>query len=127
MRRYGSKLQMLPEGLGDFETGCHTAEGNDLALYVQTTRPLHEKRERIFAEVLDAKRRWTGMSEFNAALRLDNPGRQLYKTAVAAYRAEIGQDIGGSAVTQEDFLQWLAFEYDCYRIDAEVEERTRVA
>lgn len=127
MRRYGAKPQTLPPGPGDFETGCHTEEGNELALYVQTTRSLHEVRARIFAETLAAKRTWTGLSEFNAALRLENPGRHLYGTAVAAYRAEIGRDIGGSAVTREDFLRWLAFEYDCWRIDVEVEERARVA
>ena len=127
MRRYGAKPQTLPPGSGDFETGCHTAEGNELALYVQTTRPLHEMRERIFSSTLEAKRKWTGMSEFNAALRLETPGKQLYKTAVGAYKAEIGVDLGGSAITQEDFLRWLAFEYDSWRIDVEVEERARVA
>jgi hypothetical protein len=127
MRRYGAKPQTLPSGLGDFETGCHTEEGNELALYVQTTRSLHEARAKIFSETLAAKRKWTGLSEFNAALRLENPGQQLYKTAVASYKAEIGRDIGGSAVTREDFLRWLAFEYDCYRIDAEIEDRSKVA
>jgi hypothetical protein len=117
----------LPEGLGDFETGCHTEGGNELALYVQTTRPLHEQRERMFSEILAAKRKWKGMSEFNVALRLDNPGRILYKDAVAAYKREIRRNIGESAVTQEDFLRWLAREYDYWRIDVEIEERDKVA
>ena len=120
----------LPEGLGEFETGCHTAHGNEVALFVQTTRELHERRRRAFAELLAAKRRWNGHSEFNVPLRLDRPGRQLFDDAVGEYNWKIlrnksALDVG--ELERQDFVAWLAREFDDYRIDVEIDERNRAA
>ena len=120
----------LPTGLGEYETGCHTAHGNEIALYVQTTRELYEKREQMFGGVMAAKQKWAGRTEFNIPLRLDMPGRRLFTEAVCWYNREIlrnrsSLDVG--ELERQDFVAWLAREFDGYRIDAEIQERIRAA
>lgn len=131
---------LVPAGVGEFETGCHTAHGNEMALYVQTTRELHARREAIFKQVRAAKLKWAGGSEFNVLLRLDGPGRELFDAALTDYdwkvlRGKSRLDVSGTAHdgsggivnVKGDFIAWLYREYKDWTIDREVEERSRAA
>ena len=124
------KNMTVPIEVGEYETGCHTHMGNDLALYVQTTRNLHERREKVFAEIMRQKQAWKGASEFNVLLRMDKPGRELFRTAVESYHREIleyqsSPDMsetvqlagGGVAGVAEDFVGWLFREFANWSID----------
>lgn len=114
-------------GIGPHENGCHTDEGCELALYAQTTRSLHEHRQRIFDDILKAKRKWKGMSEFNALLQLDKRGRQLAHEAESMYAREI---LRGKSYLKlgerglQDFVLWLAREFDDHVIDMEIKGRS---
>jgi len=108
-----------------------------MALYVQTTRDLHQRRERVFAEIRAAKKRWSQKghaTEFNCLLRLDKPGRKLLKEAEERSRREFsarrgydktGVDLGLTAPVdatsavdgRQDFVYWLAREFEGYLID----------
>ena len=119
----------LPAGMGDFETGCHTAHGNEIALYVQTTRELYMRREQILADTLAGKKKWDGLSEFNVLLRLDRPGRQLFAEAVSWYNREIWKnktslDVG--ELERQDFVAWLAREFDGFVIEDEIDRKSVV-
>lgn len=110
-------------GIGHHENGCHTDEGCELALFAQTTRELHEHRQRIFDDLLNAKKRWKGMSEFNVLLRLDGPGRALAHQAERMYACEMKSTIKLDERGLQDFVLWLARELDDYRIDKEIQGR----
>ena len=135
------------KGIGEHETGCHTESANEIALYVQTTRDLYDRRERVFADLLKQKKSWKGMSEFNVLVRLDVVGRALFRDAVASYEDEILnrgrkrrdeegnrvpritftdgnlESVGGLERTRQDFILWLAREFEGYIIDKGIEER----
>lgn len=108
---------MTLKGTGPFETGCHTERGNDLCLYAQTTRHLHEAREELFADVFRRKSQWNRPERFDHMLALKAEGRRMYFDSVRAYREEISQNFSPNATTQQDFLLWLGREFQAYEID----------
>jgi len=116
----------IPTGIGETETGCHTTNGNDIALYVQMTTGLHEKRERVFRELLAQRRRWKGPSKFSVLMRLEKPGVGLFDEAVASYEREVlnrgkpesqrlRMNVDGSEAG--DFVAWLAREFEDWAAD----------
>ena len=61
MRKNRSRFNtdLLPQGEGEFnDTGCHTPEGNNLCLYVDTTRQLFDQKVLVFNTILEQKKRW---------------------------------------------------------------------
>lgn len=112
----------IPQGLGSYETGCHTALGNDLALYAQTTSHLHEQREKLFISMLAQKLNWSGLSEFNVLFRLEKAGMSFLKIVVEHYEAEISpkrSHIKMGSCEAGDFIAWLAREFDAWEMDDE--------
>jgi len=118
---------ILPEGSGDFETGCHTSTGNDLCLYVQTTRDLYFRMERVFQQVLQAKKRWSGLSLFNPSFMIEKDAQSIYTDAVAMYAKDIGIHFKGEPGTYEDFYRWMLRGFDDFVIENEIQARGVVA
>ena len=107
-------------GMGDFETGCHTDHGNDLALYAQTTRHLHEDRQEVFAGLLLRKTQWNKAFPFNAEAAMRNDAKRMFSETVKAYRSEIGQNFSVSGTTQQDFSLWLCREFEQFETERQL-------
>lgn len=118
----------IPQEMGPHETGCHTDIGNDLVLYAQATRRLYEQREKLFINMLSRKLNWSGCSEFNVMMALEQEGTPLLKSTIKAYEEEVlnrGKSYFQRTILklnpQEagDFIAWLVREFETWEMDKE--------
>jgi hypothetical protein len=117
---------ILPQGDGEFsDTGCHTHEGNNLCLYVNTTQALYYEKERAFRDVLTQKRMWKGETEFSVPMRMQKYAEGLYDKAVEQYNREFRDDErkGEDALPIcpglfEDLLRWMCREFEGYEMES---------
>lgn len=93
---------------GEFETGCHTHQGNDLILFAQTTRELHDRRYTIFGTVYGRHRT---EPDFDWVEALRAPIKELFRETTRKYRREVREDPGGDVYTYPDFFNCCIRDY----------------
>ena len=114
------KTNSLLSGMGEFETGCHTDHGNDIALYAQMTRHLHEDRQEVFAGLLQRKTQWNKAFPFDAESAMRNDAKRMFAETVKAYRSEIGENFSVNATTLQDFTLWICREFEQFEIENKI-------
>jgi hypothetical protein len=116
---------LLPQGEGEFaDTGCHTPEGNNLCLHVNSTQELFKCKERAFAEVLGQKQRWHGATEFSVPMRMQKPAETIFDDALAKYKREMEVEMETCPEMFEDFLCWLCRDFEDWIIEKALYEQT---
>lgn len=112
---------LLHQGDGEFnDTGCHTQEGNNLCLYVNTTKEFFDLKVIAFQNVQAQKKHWQGATEFSVPMRLQKPAEALFDASVKRYGLEMGEPIASCPEMFEDFLLWLCRDFDDYLIEQEI-------
>lgn len=112
---------------GPFETTCHTAAGNDITLFIQTTRELHKHREWLFNAVWKRSRRaYPALKEripgtvfaFPGFMALNDVcdwmGRgalHLYKESKKLYLQQVGEPLAEDHHTYDDYFNALFREF----------------
>ena len=107
-------------GIGEFETGCHTEHGNELALFAQTTRHLYDDRQEVFAATLTRKTQWNKAFPFDAEAALRPDSKRMFNETVKAYRSEIGENFSVNATTLQDFTLWICREFEQFEIENKI-------
>lgn len=122
--------------VGEYETGCFTHAGNDLALYTANTRKLYDGMQQLFVR---ARR---GIKSSFSGEPLIPPGppepgyryditkntgllvptlvhdyfhratKLLYRVAVSSYDQELADPLEKDADTYDDFVLWMIRQFE---------------
>jgi len=133
---------------GDFETGCHTHQGNGVVLYVNTTKRLFDFKESIFAAA------WKHFIRKNSSMTYDplfdkeglpknyrynilNKGiyvptlissytlpatKRLYNLALERYKIEMKEEMEVDVETFKDFHNWLMRDFNTWLNEHKVQK-----
>ncbi len=124
-----------PHYVGEFETGCHTAEANNLVLYLNTTKILNEGLRRLYGRMFihfsRGKYKIWDKEGFPDSMRyaftecgvyslneiswyVDRRLKILMKFYKELYKEEVKEDLMLSESSITDFKYWLLRDFQIW-------------
>lgn len=95
-----------PEKEGFFETGCWTEKGNDLVLYMDTTRELNELKVKMYGSLVGKRLGKRAMSS-----RMQRRAAWLKRYVMGYWRRELKTEPMSDRDTLRDLVNWMLRDF----------------